>query len=146
MSSNTSCQIPLVPAAEASELYLPELLNHIPAGFPSPADDYMENSLDLNEYLVNNKAASFFIRVAGDSMEGAGIMNGDILLVDRSLDPGHNRIVIAIIDGQMTVKRLYFKNHRVFLVSENPRYKPVEITEHMDCSIWGVVSAVIRKL
>ncbi len=132
--------------AEPSTVHLPEMLHYIPAGFPSPADDYMENSLDLNEYLIKNKAASFFVRVAGDSMNGAGIMSGDILLVDRSLDPGHNKIVVAIVDNEMTVKKLCYRDNKNFLVSENPEYKPIEITEHMDCSIWGVVAAVIRKL
>ncbi len=102
--------------------------------------------MDLNEYLIKNKAASFFVRVAGDSMEGAGIMDGDVLLIDRSLDPGHNKIVVAIVNNEMTLKRLSFKNDRIYLAPENKNYQPIEITEYMDCYIWGVVSAVIRKM
>ncbi|MFP4111201.1 MAG: LexA family protein [Desulfonatronovibrio sp.] len=136
----------LIPASDPFNTSLPEILNRVPAGFPSPADDYMENSLDLNEHLIRNKAASFYIRVAGDSMNGAGIMSGDILLVDRSVDPAHNKIVVAIVDSEMTVKRLRYRQDRVFLVSENPEFRPIEITSHMDCRIWGVVTAVIRKL
>ncbi len=127
-------------------LYLPELADYVPAGFPSPANDYMEGCLDLNEYLVRNKAASFFIRVAGDSMREAGILSGDILLVDRSVEPAHNRIVVAMLDGELTVKRLCFKQGRVFLTAENPSYQPLEVTEDMEAYLWGVVTAVIRKL
>jgi len=106
----------------------------------------MDRSLDLNEYLIKNRAASFFIRVAGESMRGAGILPGDILLVDRSVEPAHNRIVVAVLDREMLVKRLHFSRRRVYLASENPEFQPVEITEAMDACIWGVVTAVIRKL
>lgn len=146
MSINNSFSRSLNPASDPPGINLPEILNRVPAGFPSPADDYMENTLDLNEHLIRNKAASFYIRVAGDSMNGAGIMSGDILLVDRSLDPAHNKIVVAIVDSEMTVKRLRYSQDKVFLVSENPEFRPIEITSHMDCRIWGVVAAVIRKL
>ena len=135
-----------LPRVEGTSVSLPELLALVPAGFPSPADDYTDRFLDLNDYLINNKAASFYIRVAGESMRGAGIMPGDILLVDRSVDPVHNRIVVAVIDNEMTVKKLRFRENKVFLVSENPEFKPIEITGEMDVHVWGVVSAVIRKL
>jgi DNA polymerase V len=135
-----------LPGSEAESFALPELLALVPAGFPSPADDYMDRFLDLNDYLINNKAASFYIRVSGESMRGAGILPGDILLVDRSIDPVHNRIVVAVIDNEMTVKRLRLRGGRVFLVSEHPEFRPMEITGEMDAHVWGVVAAVIRKL
>ncbi|WP_052507344.1 LexA family protein [Desulfonatronovibrio magnus] len=146
MKNNATCHN-LFATDDFSEAFdLPQLLVHVPAGFPSPADDYMDKSLDLNAYLVSNKAASFFVRVAGDSMEGAGILNGDILLIDRSLDPAHNKIVVAILNNELTVKKIRYKGNRVFLIADNPEYQPIEITEHMECAIWGVVAAVIRKL
>lgn len=128
------------------QCHLPQVLSLVPAGFPSPADDYMDCSLDLNEHLINNKASSFYIRVAGDSMMGAGILCGDILLVDRSMDPVHNRIVVAVIDNDMVVKRLSIRSNRMSLLSENQGYSPINITRGMECYIWGVVTAVIRKL
>lgn len=134
------------PKPDSPKIHLPQILSLVPAGFPSPADDYLDASLDLNEYLIKNKAASFYIRVSGESMNGAGILSGDILLVDRSLDPINNRIVVAIIDGEMVLKRLRITNGETFLVSENPKFKPIKIFEDMDFYIWGVVSAVARKL
>ncbi len=136
----------MTPSPESPEVYLPELSARVPAGFPSPADDYLERTLDLNAYLINNHAASFFIRVAGESMDGAGIFPGDILLVDRSVSPAHNRIVVAVLDSEMVVKRLQYRQGRGVLVSENPEFKPIEITDAMEVYIWGVVTAVIRKL
>lgn len=136
----------ILPEARTSNVSLPELLALVPAGFPSPADDYMDRTLDLNDYLIRNKASSFYIRVAGNSMQGAGILSGDVLLVDRSVDPAHNKIVIAVINGEMTVKRLWLGENKSFLMSENPEFRPVEITHEMDAHIWGVAVAVIRKL
>ena len=134
------------PRSEPSTVLLPEASALVPAGFPSPADDYTDRSLDLNEYLIRNQAASFFIRVAGESMHGAGILPGDILLVDRSVNPVHNKIVVAVLDNEMVVKRLRFKEGQAFLVSENPGFPCIEITHAMEACIWGVVIAVIRKL
>ncbi len=136
----------LTPRPDPEESYSPQILSLVPADFPSPADDHLDASLDLNEHLVNNKAASFYIRVSGDSMAGIGILSGDILLVDRSLEPGHNKIVVAVIDNDMVVKRLRITSDKISLVSENPHYKPIDITRGMDCYVWGVVAAVIRKL
>lgn len=136
----------LNPATDPAPCHLPQVLSAVPAGFPSPADDYMDTALDLNEYLINNRASSFYVRVAGDSMTGAGIMSGDILLVDRSIEPGNNRTVVAVIDNEMVVKRLRVTRDKISLVSENPRYRPIEITGEMECFVWGVVTAVIRKL
>ena len=118
----------------------------ISAGFPSPADDHLEKSLDLNSYLIKHPAATFFVRVNGDSMINAGIHDNDILIVDRSLKPSHNKIVIAVIDGQMTVKRLYKQSGKLILMPENKNFKPIEIMENMSMEIWGVVITAIHSL
>lgn len=117
----------------------------VPAGFPSPAEDYVQGELDLNEYLIRNRPSSFFVRVSGDSMTRAGILCGDILLVDRSAEPGHNKIVVAVVNGEMTVKRLHCTSQRVLLKAENPDFKAIELTNCAEVRIWGVVTAVIRR-
>lgn len=125
---------------------LPLYLSPVEAGFPSPADDYVEKKLDLHEYVVRNEAATFFLRAHGESMLGAGIHNGDLLVVDRSLTAGHNKVVIAALDGELTVKRLVLRHERAYLAPENPDYAEVDITERESLHIWGVVSYVIHKL
>ena len=125
---------------------LPMFLEAVSAGFPSPADDYMEDRLDLNDHLVRNPAATFFVRVTGDSMVDAGIHSGDILVVDRSLNPKDDNIVIAVIDGELTVKRLRTQKTKVYLLPENQNYKPIEITSEMNFEVWGVVTNVIHNL
>lgn len=125
---------------------LPLFSSHVSAGFPSPADDYKAKDLDLNEHLIKHPAATFFLRVAGDSMIGSGIHDGDLLVVDRSLDVKFGAIVIASLDGQLTVKRLVEINGKRFLQAENPNYSPIEITEESDMKLWGVVTNVIHKL
>ena len=118
----------------------------VPAGFPSPADDHVENPLDLNEYFIRNPAATFCVRATGESMTGAGIYPGDILIVDRSREAVHGSIVIAVVEGELTVKRLYRKDGRVALNPENPAYRPIHIHEDTELIIWGVVSGVTRRL
>lgn len=117
----------------------------VSAGFPSPADDYISQQLDLNELLIKNPAATFFVRVAGDSMSGVGINDNDILVVDRSIEPVHGKIIIAAINGELTVKRLVKTDTSCRLVAENPNYPPIEITEDLSCIAWGVVTSVIRQ-
>ncbi len=117
----------------------------VSAGFPSPADDYIDRRLDLNELLISNPAATFFVRTAGDSMTGAGINNDDILIVDRSLPPTSGKIVIAVIDGELTVKRLVQTTTSCTLVAENPDYPALEINEDADFQVWGVVTSVIHQ-
>ena len=126
-------------------LPLPLYTSRIAAGFPSPADDHLEAPLDLNAHLVKHPAATFVVRVDGDSMTGAGIYNGDLLVVDRSLDAKSGHIVVAVVNGEMTVKRLLIDRKRIRLVPENPAYKPIEIREGADLVIWGVVAHVIRS-
>lgn len=125
---------------------LPLFLESVSAGFPSPADDYLENRLDLNEYLIRNPSATFFVRVTGDSMLDAGIYSGDILVVDRSLSPKDGNIVIAVINGELTVKRLQKIKSKLYLLPENQNYKPIEITSEMNFEVWGVVSTVIHSV
>jgi DNA polymerase V len=127
-------------------LALPLFLAAIPAGFPSPADDYIDRKLDLNELLIRHPAATFFVRVAGDSMVGAGIHSGDILIVDRALPAEHNRIVIAVVNGELTVKRLSKQNGKLYLVPENDEFAPMEVTPEMQFEIWGVVAHVVHSL
>lgn len=125
---------------------LPLYSSKVAAGFPSPADEHMESHLDLNEHLIKHPAATFFVRVAGLSMIDAGIHENDILIVDRSLTPAHGKIVIAAIDGQLTVKRLHQKDKKLFLMPENKNYPPIEMTENNEIYIWGVVTNVIHAV
>jgi DNA polymerase V len=117
----------------------------VSAGFPSPAEDHIDRKLDLNELLVPHPAATFFVRVAGDSMTNAGINNGDILVVDRSIEATNGKIIIAIVNGELTVKRFERNHTSCRLVAENSNYPPVEITEHSDFNVWGVVTSVIHQ-
>lgn len=115
------------------------------AGFPSPAEQYQEAPLDLNELLVKHPAATFFVRAAGESMTGAGIRPGDILVVDRALDAGSGSIVIAAVDGEFTVKYLRKHRNRVCLEAANPAYPPICFTAGMELQVFGVVTAVIHR-
>lgn len=118
----------------------------VPAGFPSPAADHTRKELDLNEHLIRNKEATFIFRVKGDSMIGAGIYDGDELIVDRSIDPRHGNVVLAVLNNEFTVKRLHRRGGRVQLVAENPHYPPIVIKEGEELLIWGVVTRNLHKL
>ncbi len=124
----------------------PMYSHSVSAGFPSPADDYIEDRLDLNALLVNNKAATFFLRVKGDSMLNAGIHHGDIIVVDRSVQPVHRSIVVAVVDGELTVKRLISRSGVTELHAENPKYLPIRLQEGQELTIWGVVTSSIHQL
>lgn len=117
----------------------------VKAGFPSSADDSIDESLDLNEYLIEHAAATFFVRVDGRSMEGGGIKNGDLLVVDRSVEARSGKIVVAILNGEFTVKRLEKKGSEIYLVAENAEYAPIQISPDDDFAIWGVVTYIIHK-
>ncbi|MEH0154851.1 translesion error-prone DNA polymerase V autoproteolytic subunit [Limibacter armeniacum] len=117
---------------------------YVNAGFPSPADDFQEDDIRLDDYLVQNRPATFIVRVKGESMMGAGIFDGDLLVVDRSIEARHNHVILGCLNGEFTVKRLWRKESRIWLKAENPGYKAVEITEGMDFRIWGVVTFSIR--
>jgi DNA polymerase V len=122
------------------------LLSHkMSAGFPSPAADYEEDTLDLNKYLVRNPPATFMFSVKGDSMKGASIEDGDKVVVDRSIDPKHNDIVIATLNGEYTIKRLYKHLGNVELRPENPAFQPFKLKEGIELDVWGVVVGVVRR-
>jgi DNA polymerase V len=124
----------------------PIFMATVPAGFPSPAADYEEGKLDLNRHLIKNPAATFFVRVTGDSMLKAGIHNGDLLVVDRSIEPRDKNVVIAVVNGELTVKRIRIRRNKVMLVAENDAYRSQEIDEKMEFEVWGVVTNVIHAL
>lgn len=134
------------PCPDAPAQYLPLDMVKVSAGFPSPAADYEDQRLDINKYLVRNPVSSFFFPVEGDSMEGAEIFAGDFLVVDRSVKPSHRAIVVAFVNGERLVKRLYSRNGRVALVAENPHYPPLEVREGMELVIWGVVVGKFKRL
>lgn len=115
------------------------------AGFPSPADDYIDGAIDLNETLISNPTATFYARVQGDSMVKAGIYDGDLLVVDRSLTCEDKCIVVAMVNGDFTVKRIKIAGSQYYLIPESDDYQPLAITEDMDFEIWGVVTSVIRQ-
>ena len=136
------------------DLFLPEFLSQqelklfssqIPAGFPSPAEDFLEKRLDLNEYLIKNKSATFLIKVYGDSMMNAGIFDGDMLVIDRSVQPSSGKIILGVLNGEFTVKRMEKRRNKLFLVPENKKFDAIEITNAMDFKIWGVVTFAIHK-
>ena len=141
--------------ATISQIYLPNLsasharplfLVSVSAGFPSPADDYLDAQLDLNQHLIRHPAATFFIRVSGDSMLGAGIHSGDLLIVDRALEAAHNSVVIAVVNGELTVKRICLRDDGLFLMPDNSAYPSLRIQPTADFEIWGVVTSVIHPL
>jgi DNA polymerase V len=125
---------------------LPLYLSPVRAGFPSPADDYIDRKLDLNEHLIKHPAATFFVKVQGDSMINEGIHSGDMLIVDRSLEAGNNKIIVAILNGEFTVKRIRKRGKKLSLLSGNPEYPPIDITEDCDFEVWGIVINVVRSL
>lgn len=134
----------LLPDPEPAPLALP--VAWVPAGFPSPAEEYLDHRLDLNERLVRNPAATFFIRVAGESMRGAGIASGDILVVDRSLDPRPGHVVVAAVDGCLTIKRLKRRGGVLVLAPENPDYPDIPLGPETDAQVWGVATYVVHGL
>lgn len=136
-----------IPMAENPTAFKVPLFGHsVRAGFPSPADDYVADTLDLNDHLMPRKEASFLLRAKGDSMIGTGIHDGDILVIDRSLTPTHGRVVIATLDGQFTVKTLEKARGKIRLLPANPDFEPIEIKDEQELQIWGVVTSVIHSL
>jgi DNA polymerase V len=133
---------PLDPIAIAR---IPFVTAKVDAGFPSPADDHLEGQINLHEELIRNPAATFMVRVKGESMRDAGINTGDVLLIDRSLTPADRHIVVAMIDGEFTVKRFRKKAGKVFLEAANPEFPPIQLADSQELVVWGVVSYVIHK-
>ena len=128
-----------------TELSIPIFTSRVQAGFPSPADDHLEDALDLNTHLILHKEATFFVKAQGDSMIGAGIQQGDILIVDKSLGAKSGKIVIAVVDGEFTVKRLHKYKGNITLKAENPDFEDIKISGDDELIIWGVVTSVIHQ-
>ena len=134
-------KLPTDSAGQSAPLYA----SRPQAGFPAPGDDQVEKILDINDLVVKNPASTFFVRVEGDSMEEVGIFSGDVLVIDRSIDPVDDAIVVAAVNGEMVVKRLAISDGQQLLLSENDNYNPIEVSEEEDCHLWGVVVGSIRQ-
>ncbi|WP_347160460.1 LexA family protein [Pontibacter chitinilyticus] len=124
---------------------LPLVASYVSAGFPSPADDYLEDKIDLSRFLVQNPSSTYFMRVKGNSMQDANIHEGDVLVIDKALAPADGLPVICFLDGAFTVKTFKNAGHRAYLVPANPALKPIEITEEMDMRVWGVIAWILHK-
>ena len=128
------------------KILIPVASTHIAAGFPSPGDDYIESRIDLNEELIRNPISTFFLRVKGESMSAAGILDGDLLIVDRSLEPRPGSIVVAILDGSFTLKKLTYKDEIPYLEAEHPDYPAIDLRNYGNIQIWGVAIYSIHSL
>lgn len=142
-------------AHHALEIYPPDLSRNldlpfvnqgISAGFPSPADDFLDIKIDLNREFIKNPNSTFYARVRGNSMIGAGLRDGDLLIIDRSLEPEHKKIAVCFIDGEFTVKRIKKEKDNIWLMPENKAYPPIKVDDSNDFVIWGVVTTVIKKV
>ena len=122
------------------------LVEGIQAGFPSPAEDYTEPTLDLNRYVIKNPASTFYARIAGDSMIGADIHDGDIVVIDKSLEPKDGNIAVCFIDGEFTLKQIKVEKEKLLLMPANPQFHPIEITEDNHFVVWGIVTYVIKNM
>ncbi len=131
---------------EGEEMLIPVFSCKVQAGFPSPADDHMEGKINLNQHLISNPAATYIVRATGNSMIEAGIFEGDEMIVDRSIAPVHGKIVVAVVDNDLTVKRLYNKGGKIKLIAENKDYSDIEVNGEQALSIWGVVTRVLHKV
>jgi DNA polymerase V len=127
-----------------TELELPFVDNGISAGFPSPATDFLDASIDLNKHLIKNPSSTFIAVTSGNSMKGAGIDDNDLLIIDKSLEPTHGAIAVCVIDNEFTLKRLKIDRKEIYLVPENEAFKPIKITEYNDFEIWGILTYSIK--
>lgn len=146
MSKKESKVKKVYPASVEPGGEIPLMYPNVSAGFPSPAEDFFQEGLDLNAYLIKRPAVTFLVKVEGESMIEAGINHGDILIVDRSIKPEENKIVIASLNGELVVKRLERKKGKLFLKSENNKFEPIPVDEESDLQIWGVVIYTIHKI
>ncbi|MDB4533877.1 translesion error-prone DNA polymerase V autoproteolytic subunit [Vicingaceae bacterium] len=133
-------------ANTSANLSLQLVENGISAGFPSPADDFLDASIDLNKALIKNKDATFYGRVKGDSMINGGLSDGDLLIIDKSLEPKNGKIAVCFIDGEFTVKRIKLEKDLIWLMPENKKYRPIKVTSDNDFVIWGIVTNVIKAV
>lgn len=141
MTKSTSFLTP----KKSKKLVLPLFDSLVRAGFPSPAEGYNDSKLDLNEYLVQHPSSTFFVRVIGDSMIGSGIFEGDMVVVDRSLEAKNGQIILAVVDGEFTIKKLQCHNQEISLVAKNQNYEPIKIGKETNFQVWGVVTYTIHK-
>jgi DNA polymerase V len=125
---------------------IPFIAAGIKAGFPSPAADFDETKISIDQLVIKNETATFYAKASGNSMTGAGIDDGDILVIDRSIEPTDNKIAVCFIDGEFTVKRIKMEEDCVYLQAENPKYKSIKVTEDNDLIIWGIVTYVVKKI
>ena len=125
---------------------IPFYTEQVSAGFPSPAEDYIEKKLDLNELVIKHPSASYFVKVSGHSMKDSGINDGDILVVDRAIDPKNNDVIIAVLNGELTVKRIKKTRKELFLLPENSDFEPIKVNDEADFQVWGVVTTVIHRM
>lgn len=146
MKKSSEAKVTLHPVFPESEIRLPVAGTGISAGFPSPADEYMEAGIDLNIELIRNPDATFFGRVKGYSMKDAGISDGDVLVIDKSLEPKNGSIAVCFLDGEFTVKRILKEKEALFLLPANNEFKPIRISEENDFLVWGIVTYVIKKM
>ncbi len=131
---------------DVKNIGIPISNNSVSAGFPSPAEDFKEKRISLDNTLIKNKEATFYARVSGKSMIGAGLDDGDLLVIDRSLDAENGKIAVCFLDGEFTVKRLRIEKNKITLVPENEKYKPIEVSEGSDLLVWGIVTYVIKAI
>jgi len=142
---HSSPTLEIYSANTETELELPLLPFTFSAGFPSPALDFIDLNIDLNKHLIEHPAATFYGRVQGESMRGAGINNGDLLVIDKSIEPADGKIAVCYIDGEFTLKRIKIDKSGIWLMPENDSYKPIKIEEHHNLEVWGVVTFIIKK-
>lgn len=143
---HTSKVIDIYSALTDSELELPVVNGGISAGFPSPALDFVDISIDLNKHLIKHPSATFYGRVKGHSLKNAGIDDGDLLIIDRSLEPANGKIAVCYIDGEFTAKRIKVKKNEIWLMPENENYSPIKVDKDDDFLVWGIVTHVIKSL
>lgn len=143
---HSSKTLDIFSASTETELQLPLISEGISAGFPSPAIDFVDLSIDMNKHLVKHPSTTFYGRVKGESMKDAGIFDGDLLVIDKSLEPIDNKIAVCYIDGEFTIKRIKKDKNEVWLIPANDAYSPIQIKEGNDFQIWGIVTHVIKAL
>lgn len=149
MSKSISIPIPFIELFTVSTettLALPVVSENISAGFPSPAMDFIDLTIDLNKHVIKNRDATFFGRVKGKSMKDIGISDGDLLVIDKSIKPANDHIAVCYLDGEFTIKRIVIENSKCWLVPANKAYQPLEIQEHNDFLVWGIVTYVIKSM
>ena len=132
--------------SSSTPMQLPLIQEGISAGFPSPANDFLDISIDLNREFIKHPSTTFYGRVRGDSMINAGLSDGDLLIIDKSLEPSNGKIAVCFIDGEFTVKRVKIEKNKLWLVAENQKYRPIEVTEDNEFMIWGIVTTVIKNV